>query len=474
MKRITAAIGLAAVACAAANTPGQSPQPERQAEQASRDAREPRAYEIALEHNARVMAMPEEDKAWPVYRRVWGSLLESGYSEDLLFKNNEWAPTSPRARRFVVQHADLLDRVVEASSRPALSRPHAWPDGTRLSRRTLHDESGTRRLLAQLDDSHIQVFYGLGDLLSARALIAISAGEYAEALDVYLASGRIARHLSGGPLGDQWVGAGMRQARQTVASRLISNGDETLLDAMRNDLKQDVGVRFMLEHERAVINDIIECSYEQHGTGPMTFGGFRYLFDVLSFDRARRWVFFEALFSDEISASPAFGPLAEAARAELNERMRLAAGSEVAALADKLFRIIDKIHNARPWETAEALAAFEALRMRLSEYLDDPAANNFGALGFKLKDPNPYAERRQVIWTLESVTRAMLAVQSFRNRHGRLPDSLDEIDDDLLAGPMTSGTTGQPLRFTLEEDRPTLVLDGSDGDRSFDISPYID
>ena len=138
-------------------------------------------------------------------------------------------------------------------------------------------------------------------------------------------------------------------------------------------------------------------------------------------------------------------------------------------MADEMFAALEKIYSSRPWEADEHLDAFEAVRDKLVNF-EDETRKRFLILGARARRPDAFLKRQKEVWTLESLTHAFLAVRSFYKRHGRFPASLDAIDRDLLAGPMTSGWTGRAMTLRLDGERPLLSWDADGREAETDLS----
>ena len=455
MKRITAAIGLAAVACAAAYTPGQSPQPERQAEQASPDAREPRAYEIALEHNARVMAMPEEDKAWPIYARIHREIVESLPLQQVR-DYEPGAPVPDELAAWLDDNRGVIDEIVAASERPHLGAPMYWGADP------LIDPESDAELLLPGDEPppliEIHCYWMIPVSVHASLLLEMSdvhaeRGETTEALACLDATQRMSEQIEGlwaqDDLERLWIqGLALRQARELA----LATDDDATLASLAAIVARAVDFRIATEGERRMALDLVERVYLDGGRGELSIRGAMLLVD-LEFLRPNPAL--KSILGMIDLDDPASVEAAQAGFSGTNEYLNRATGAEERELIERFYAALHEMQELPPWSRSEAYKrATEADEesFRLSDEYEE--RKGYAVASHMLGIPY---HARSGYWSKRSVTRAVISLKRHHLRHNTWPRTLDDLDDDIVLGPMLDGVTGEPIHYEPTERGAVLT-----------------
>jgi hypothetical protein len=422
------------------------------------------------ELNRPIVAVPEADRAWPVYRQVILALLnhqpidQNGNPASL----PKWIGANvdgshwPEAQAWLRAHPGDVESLQSATAKPALGfvlgpngsvdDAQLWPGMADRARRSWSDFpsliavllpylNDSRALsfvlqadakLAQLDHDGARVDRDIESILNLAAQVHdhdgfLITGMVAVSIDA-VALNCIERRLLTNPsvlTDQQWIRLAHRIAKPHTASDLFS-----------------------LDAERLTFCDILQHTFSDdgHGDGHLTAGGTRYLAQV----GADAWSGQNgaSLNAGSIGAY-AFGPAAMAvvgSRKELLDKY-----DELSASSENNFRVPARDAN---WKNDDA-------------FVNECKAST--RLGFKyvlltlLTPPEQAvsADGERYLGHRDGVMTA-IALEIYRRQHSDYPQNLDEMTPQFLPSVPADRITGDPIKYRIKDGKPLLYSVGVD------------
>lgn len=421
--------------------------------------------------NAAALAVPEDDRAWPLYRRA---LVEEGLREferlnlyvrtarssrSIAPGDREW----PNVEAFLDSHRPLLETICEAAGKPAVGlpllsncelAPEDWaalygPDAVQPKRpistntiSRLSDES-----LAAAWPQHLGTARSMTSFLAADATLAAERQDSVRVVGGFAAMVGIANQVRETPQAEATSDAILGTAVEAILSTL--SRDPGLLNRPQLEEIQHLLARV----ERWESSQLV---IQQHlfldGTQRMYTRGGRLtdeglvlaLFPSLCKDPAGSWLEGKTVAVLALPALHLAGLSRDAVEAE---------GFRLLWLAE--------IDGRRPlWEQIHQRGALEE---RLS--------HEHGSLWGRLRYGGGLPGLHSMIYAGVSVSPAerdilwvVTALELFRLDHGAYPAALDELVPRYLPMRAVDHSTGQPLVYRLNDGRPLLYGRGKDGD----------
>jgi len=237
--------------------------------------------------NERAAAVPEEDRAWPVYREVW---LELGW--EAFVENHEASreynlfpdPDSEGWEdvvAFLEAHQEEIAKLRAASEMPGLGfvLKHRYGDADLASvdPEASPDSQGNRietsgRLLEGILIPHLGTLRGIGKLLNLDALAAAQRGDAEACTADLIASMRMARFADEQPLLiSGLVRISISSNANHTLSRVIIEHPELFSDAQLTRLSDEVAASTTLaldqSGERMLFDDYLQQCYTDNGRG---------------------------------------------------------------------------------------------------------------------------------------------------------------------------------------------------------------
>ena len=415
---------------------------------------------------------PADQRAWPLYREaLLGMSVRGGDAPDetrLLVDARPGDERWPETVEWLAAHREQIELARRAAERPALGfvigpggshvDPAMWPGQTDdmyvPPGGGADDENG--QLLLSVLLPHLLELRTVASALAADAVLARQAGDRERwSRDVAAIHG-IARQVRGEPFTvSQLVALGLRGLALEEIDATLSEAPQTLRDEDLGRLAHalagpDVaGDLLDLRGERMLFHDLVQRAYTDDGDGDgrLTPEGLRLMIAVSALPR---------LGDDYGARDPltlAGGPaslLLVAPRAELSGVYDRLIDAQAARFARPL-------HELGPSTLEEEVGSMResAIGLGLGRYAPVfvllPALERFQQV----------AERH--LGHRDGVL-AGLALELYKRRHGRYPETLDELTPDLLPAVPADRITGKPVRYRLVGGRPLVYSVGADRD----------
>lgn len=421
----------------------------------------------AAEINAKMMAVPESERAWPLYREALGRLGALGAFPVVPLEGKETRqplpgePLWPDMRAYLDRAKPAFDLLAQASSRPMVGYPYSsevepsLADAIALfNGETPAPGSAVLLLSPGASEENPSLISVILPPLSPMRRVAVlltesemyaaiqdSDGPRAErAITTTIGIGR--QFSAGGTLIEQLVGYALMARATQAVERLLAVAPGLLDDAAVVRLMHAFAAatpsgRFVLDlsTERLTMHDAAQRMYSDNGNGDgiLTLKGFReFLGPATHVAGDEAW-----------QAFPVPG-LVAGRRSTVEEWDRLfdefsaaaAAGPEELASAEQAFRRIDNPGN---W-----VATYPVIRVLLPSF------------------------QRAIHASKECTMRrdaalVGLALELYRRRNGSYPASIGELSPGLLPVVPIDAYSGRPLCYEVVDGRPRLYSVWRDG-----------
>ena len=414
------------------------------------------AHDYLADVNAVALAVPEAQRAWPMYRSALIALGEMPQEvKDHVVRpgQQEW----DEVVRYIETHDESLELVRQAASRPGLgyivgyvineADLALWPEeaGDRI-------DPNLRIGLFGILLPHLSELHKLSRLLALDAHRAAAKGDGTLAAADIEASLGIAEHARETPfIINELVSLGqITLALDTFGEILTKHPDiftNSQLQALAHRLSALHGgrIQLRLDGERWGFQDFVQQLYtdDGHGDGRLTAQGLRSL----------GYLDGMAAQSSDVPPTP-LGPLGPvlglviAGRREMTEessRLYALAEAEFAKPlwqqdVSRLDREVEQIHRS-PIYTARYL----------------PVALLMPALGKAGLRPQLVIQQRDAMLVA-------IGLELYRRRIGAWPETLEQLVPELLPAVPPDRFDGRPLRYRLVDGRPLLYSIGADRD----------
>lgn len=404
---------------------------------------------FAAEYNARVLAVPEAQRAWPRYREATELLADDfkQFDPDALATpgDEQW----PALVEFTKKHAAAIEQIRRASELPALG--YITTDAS--------DEDAMRGTADVAPRGNPRVnelkFYAIGRcrmivrVLRADAIVARERREGARVADDLLSMLRVGNHVFGQPM----VVAG------PVGFAVLTNWCDLFLDTV---------ARCPELFEEADLRAIFVALEGFAGGGLLRMPVAPMRDEILDF--------VQRAYTDDGAGD---GRMTDAGVAELD---RLAAPAEPVEPRGSLRRMLDEqpLFRQRFWATiatrrqlldeAESLFARCAARdpfWRRDQWggiPDDPEwKTKFAPLAI-LSPGYLYPQRSERTIQLRDAALVVIAIDLYRREARAWPESLDRLVPRFIRSIPPDRIDGNPLRYRLGPDGPVLYSMGADED----------
>ena len=422
--------------------------------------------------NAEALALPEKDRAWPVYRQALLE-LDRDRAEELLRPDTP-EPGSAEWNEVVRLVGD--SQIVLATARRAVNMDHfgyvygtdireenrkLWPEqyagqeGDEPSELWLADTPET--CLIGVQSAYLFELRKLARLFSIDAAIGTEKANADRVnADIEALLG-ITRHLrSQDMLIGQLVAISILRKTIDATAEVLRLQPELLTDAQLRRLAHAFGSGNLhpiirIDSERLWFDDFLQRIYtdDGHGDGHLVPGAISAMQMIRAggYDRPKRSV-----------AEIATTPLANAIVASRKDMM---------AYCD---RIVDrnKARFAMPyWEVYRSGSNGDEVRSEMS--IRQKLRYWFFASGFPSFEPT-YRMREDVVGRLDGLLVA-LALEVYRRRQGGWPERLDELVPDLLPSVPRDRFTGEPLCYRIDGGEALVYSVGQDLDDDGGVLP---
>lgn len=437
------------------------------------------------EMNAPINAIPERDRAWPLYRQAYLSLTpimeqtpasfelpEDGMPPRLIDSLGAWdlpIESLAQARDYLTLNAPALDTIRAAALRPSLGavattafdldvirhshRLGSAPEADLSNHRTTEDPDAP---LVQVIGNELTPIRLLARMLATDTRLAADAGDADRATANITSMYRICGHYRqrGWLIGDLIAMAVHALALDTT-SHLLTDHPDLLSDEQVTLLAHaaaSIGagepiVRF--DAERVQFDDFLQRIYSDngHGNGVLTRDGLLTMQQFTADFGATNPVPFE-----EDGAHLVLGPVVAAVVADRASTRRMynsfIDAIEIRARQPLWERDISQSVDARVdrfYQSEFSRARYPVVAMMV------PALEHATTQADRLK------MRRDATLTL-------IALEMHRRRTGAYPAALEDLSPTLLPITPRDLMTGEPLRYMLRDGKPVIYSRGADKD----------
>lgn len=406
------------------------------------------------EFNAPILATPEQDRAWPIYRRAF--LATSPWPKDE--EINCESPTSPgwtKLVEYIAANQDALQLYREAAAKPALGMALSNDADVEVQRHNQEfpmpsvsappvDKADNPPLISVLLPNLSPMRFG-GRLLRADALLAAEQGDGKRAVDDISAMLAMADHCAGQPtlISDLVSIAIVAQAAETIefiASWRPAALDDAAWVGVSHRLAALRGgtIRLRLDGERAFFHDTVQRYYtdDGRGDGHLRPGTSRVLAWTGDYDGA------EAAASSVV-AGPIFSAVVAGRR-------------EIVRKYDELMGLVEQEAAVPLWLRDVSRADAELERMKSSTV--QQARYLWIAILF------PSLSRANYMFEIATqqrdATLVAIALELYHRKNGGYPPTLDALVPQYLPAVPPDRFDGKPIKYKLLDGKPLLYSVG--------------
>ncbi len=398
--------------------------------------------------------MPEDERAWPLYRKA-GFLISEEDDETLsdAFVDGLADPLTPELVTLLYRNQASLKLCREAAGREKLGYLYGDPEDKAAAQAANKPwlMSGNMPLASEnrpviaLDLSGMDVLRKLARLLVIDARKTAADGDGTKAMqDIRSLLGVSAQVFQPqSSLVEQLVAISIfRQATDTIGD-ILDKHAAAWNDAQLRDLAHDLAaycggnIRIDFDAEQTLFLDLVQRIYSDDGQGDgrVTPEGLRML---------------SSLGRDYTVVAPGVAALV-ADRAETEKFYR------------ELIEEGQFVRQGPPWTwNSEEIRRAD---QRFDAAATGPRARMKYMLPLQLM-PSIFAaiEASEAAITYRDAIETAIALELYRRRNGAWPERLDQLVPALLPAPPLDRYTGQPLHYILVEDHPKLYSVGCDRD----------
>lgn len=408
------------------------------------------------ELNAAALAVPEDQRAWPVYREAIMALeplpeaLEQG----------DWPSTPqsenwPEALAYLERNREAIEQIHAAAAMeslgfvltdqpdPVLDRFYAQRYGAQPELES-SKPAGDSPLLIDVSMEHVGVLRSLSRVLQTDANLAIASGDWQRLVRDLQSLIHVACHASEPPLlmadlaglalATNAISIAERATHASVASDPeVLRSIQEIVASIDSELLQ-----LTLETERLMFLDIVQRVYTDDGRGEGTIAeeGFPLLME---------WT------------NGGWG-LPPQPRTWEGERKVTAGRAETVVEYQKIHELNVALARSSLWEIDEdPLKAYRSMDWETWE-------RRFPLIYSLFPDRTRSVIVREFFIQRVDAAEAAIAAERYRLQESRYPADLDALVPEYLDGVPTDRFTGEPLHYRLENNRPLLYSVGPDRD----------
>ncbi|MCH8152992.1 MAG: hypothetical protein IH830_11555 [Planctomycetes bacterium] len=418
------------------------------------------AHDYLADLNAAALAVPQTQRAWPMYRTALVALGEIPKEIDLRVRpaDSDWDEVA----EFVATHAEALDLVRQAAARPGLgyivgfvmdeADLALWPEMERyVHDRNVEMEMAKAGLMGLLLP-HMAQLRKLGQLLALDAHRAVALGDGALAAADIEASLGLAEHVREAPfLINELSSLRVIGGALTTVGEILAEHPEIFTDSQLHALAHRLAavhggrIQLRLDGEKLVFQDWVQRLYtdDGQGDGHLTAQGLRSLAYV-------GW-----MEGDSSDVPPSrVGPLAPALG------LVMAGRREMTEESSRLFALAEA-ESAKPlWEQDlfkidRNVEQHKGSFIHMARYL--PIALLMPAFAKAGRSPQMLIQQRDAMLVA-------IGLELYRRLNGAWPQSLEMLVPELLPAVPADRFDGRPLRYRLVDGTPLLYSIGADRD----------
>lgn len=442
------------------------------------------------EWNAPLLAIPESDRALPLYVRANQAFRQTPDAARIALMLSVHDPASPEfaeLRAFFTAHGEVLDLIRSGAAKPVLGLMVGTPVDPAWETRFLqappvepsraaaplpglqNPESAEAALFNAVPNAHFSMLRQHARLLSQDASIAAADGAAARVLSDWQALAGLGRHAAmPRTLIGQLVSAAVHMLLLDRATRTLYAAPDLFTPEQLRDLAHLVAslslggdpgdLTFDLTPEFDGIADVIQRVYtdDGHGNGRLAPRG------IMTLSRELVQTFdYGPLPVAQAGAPASVGPLAPllvAVAADRREAMDTLDRLRAAFAAQRRIPL-------SPIDPDSPLARFER------ETLSGWAAKRNVVLAMLMPATGSALNHERRLQQSRGATLAAIALAAFHREHRAWPSSLDQLVPAYLPALPLDIFDGKPLRYRLATNGPLLYSIGSDFTDDGGITP---
>ena len=409
-------------------------------------------HNYVAEMNAPIRAIPEQDRAWPLYREAYLATAKWPEIDQRHFHpgSEHW----PELAAFVERQADVLRLYREAAAKPHLGRPsdtigdpevyarHGGIPG--LAGRAKLGPAEDNPMVISIVLPQLQVLREAARLLAIDARAAAIAGDGARTFEDMQAMLGIVEHAAETPtLISDLVSLAVLSLETEVIGAILADQPDLLTREQLVDLSHRLSAsrgggvfRVRIESERKLFEDIVQRIYTDDGDGDghMVAKGA----DLVS-----------SIFPGDFS----FTEVPSVARVILADRR------ETMEIYDRLMSAAEAEALIPLWERTESAG----LEREYARYCSRPLTRVRYLLISLLTPSLSRANAQGEVATLRrDAALAAIACELYRRDAGDWPESLSEVTPRYLPAVPVDRFDGEPLRYRLVDGAPLIYSVGAD------------
>lgn len=426
--------------------------------------------------NVRAAALPEEERAWPIYRDVLISLppTDAGDHDLMWYGQRPADPLWPQMVLYLRDNAEQLQATRRAASMPGFGLSvgyigqHTGMDAEALGYLPSETESSPhkyeqiyRPIWSHLDLSQLGALRRLANIIRADAYAAAEDGDTDRLIENVNALLGMSQHV-----GESGVGIA-RMCEISFRSMAYGLINDTLamspsvvnreaLIRLETLIVDSPGQNIDIDILFVEVDDLIQRSYQSHGFGPELFtaNGFAVLgiFSDGYIDGQRPPTWFER------TVCSALAPLVWTAMPT-----RSAAENRIDQLKQMIRKELTTPWWEQPWSHYGRFLD-EATRLQRMRHPWEMYASPW--LSIRLALVQHETQRDGLLVTL--------AMHRYWQDRGEWPRGLGELLPNYLAAIPADPVTGTPLLFAIRDNSPVVYSVGADGDDDGGVWPTVE
>ena len=422
--------------------------------------------------------VPDDQRAWPLYRTAAIKLGKGGFSGEA----TDWTAEGPSGEHWndlvalVERQRESLDLVRQGAERKSLGCYYGDPSDRQAAREARPNFTLMSDTDPVADDNpvfvsmildYVQVLRELHRLLAADTLVAAAAGDAQRAYQDLTASismaGQIFQPRS--TIIEQLVGIAMFSNALQTAGGLLEHYPQLFSETQLRDLAHTIAayqggkLSFDMSMEETGFDDVLQRLYtdDGHGDGRITPEGMVLLHELLSNPNGS--------ILDDLVAAGRTDRNATLVLYLVGPGVSTMVGSrrENRELYDSLTAEAGRVHAGPPWQWDRK--AVEAPGQRLSEIEHHTIERIRYMPAITLA---PYLagvyDAIERLTQNRDATEVAIALVLWQHRHGQWPADLSELVPDLLPAVPPDRLDGQPLRYAIRDGKPVVYSVGADRD----------
>jgi hypothetical protein len=427
--------------------------------------------------NQRAAAVPESERAWPLYREALTELGGRPAPRGPDFDASDFAlalsarPADadwPKVVQFLTQRADSIEKLRQAAVKPALGLPswasqQSYPPEDRVFflGESFEQAKAVRREYTSVEDylllgvllPHVRPMCEAFQLLAVDCRRAVlEADAYAALADVRAMLG-IARHLQEteflilGLVAEKSLGLAYEAIRDAISENSHLWSDDELRDLAHEIARTDVDWQRIVSGERAWFYDIVQRIYtdDGEGNGRITREGLELIYYHFGYHFGR--IHSVSGWSSAVAAAA------------------LPAANFIIAPREQTTALYERYMSAFSRQLKSSAAEWNDTELDVTYLRSSPLLGaRYVLLKFLLPETSGVLQTAELNRGSRDGILIGIALELYHREHGRWPARLDELSPRWLPTVPEDRFTGLPLKYRVIDDQPLVYSVGVDKD----------